>query len=212
MPSVREEISAFNSLDFLGPRADNYRISTYLNEKFNEGTLIAALNSPRNILHIASHFKRGNSYGDSGLLLLGDGRTLSGSKMWRDFPEMRGLGLVTLSACETANTLLPSGRDGIDGLANIFLQKGASNVVATLWSISDRATADFMAIFYLLYAELGQSAPVALKNTQEAFASGRLPLPLSNRKLPTNIDVRLLSYRHPFYWAPYVVVTPSTLQ
>src|SRR5436190_529108 len=56
--------------------------------------------------------------------------------------------LVVLSACQTAlgsGALadVPAGDDWV-GLSRAFLSAGAAQVVATLWPVEDRATADLM--------------------------------------------------------------------
>jgi len=60
--------------------------------------------------------------------------------------------LVTLSACDTALgggelSDLPAGEELI-GLTRAFLSAGASNVLASLWDIDDRSTAELIAAFY----------------------------------------------------------------
>jgi CHAT domain-containing protein len=60
--------------------------------------------------------------------------------------------LVVLSACQTALgsgalTDVPPGDDWV-GLTRAFLSAGAARVLATLWPVQDRATADLMERFY----------------------------------------------------------------
>ncbi|MEP6762996.1 MAG: CHAT domain-containing protein [Gemmatimonadaceae bacterium] len=64
--------------------------------------------------------------------------------------------LVVLSACQTALasgalTDIPAGDDWI-GLVRAFLSAGASRVMATLWPVQDKATAQLMESFYKQYA------------------------------------------------------------
>jgi CHAT domain-containing protein len=90
--------------------------------------------------------------------------------------------LVVLSACETGLGELRTG-DEITGLTRMFLQAGAETVVASLWNVSDRATAKLMKDFYQrLHA--GQSPAGSLRSAA-----------LGVRKL----------YPHPYYWAPFVL-------
>ena len=58
-----------------------------------------------------------------------------------------GADLVTLSACETALGREIRG-EGLVGLARGFMYAGAARVVASLWSVQDRATAETMRRFY----------------------------------------------------------------
>ena len=55
--------------------------------------------------------------------------------------------LVVLSACETALGREIKG-EGLVGLTRGFMYAGARRVVATLWNVNDRATAEFMTGFY----------------------------------------------------------------
>jgi CHAT domain-containing protein len=55
--------------------------------------------------------------------------------------------LVVLSACQTAVGREIRG-EGLVGLTRGFMYAGARRVVATLWNVNDRATAEFMMRFY----------------------------------------------------------------
>ena len=97
--------------------------------------------------------------------------------------------LVVLSACQTALGAgavedVPSGDDWV-GLVQAFLSAGASNVMATLWPVDDRATADLMSHFYGALAA-GQPESEALAEAQRAM--------LRNPRTS-----------HPFYWAGFTV-------
>ncbi|MDF1545739.1 MAG: CHAT domain-containing protein [bacterium] len=61
--------------------------------------------------------------------------------------DLRGVDLVTLSACETALGQIESG-EGVYGLRRAFLMAGARTVVSALWPVSDRETSDFMLFLY----------------------------------------------------------------
>jgi CHAT domain-containing protein len=54
---------------------------------------------------------------------------------------------VVLSACDTSRGRLLPG-EGLLGLAQAFLQSGATSVVASYWRIDDAATVSFMRTFY----------------------------------------------------------------
>ena len=90
--------------------------------------------------------------------------------------------LVVLSACETGygTTTFFGG----ENLANSFLRAGAKNIISTLWAVDDEVTQIFMRAFYL---ELSKN-----KNIN-----------LSLRKAKKIIKQE---YKHPNYWAPFVLI------
>lgn len=73
--------------------------------------------------------------------------------------------LVVLSACETALGKEIKG-EGMIGLTRGFMYAGASRVVASLWKVSDVATATLMADFYRAMEKDGMPASAALRAAQ----------------------------------------------
>lgn len=55
--------------------------------------------------------------------------------------------LVVMSSCRTARGRIAAG-EGVQGLARAFFHAGAPTVVASLWTVDDRATASLMTAFY----------------------------------------------------------------
>jgi len=101
--------------------------------------------------------------------------------------------LVTLSACETALgkgyfTETPGG-DEFVGMTRAFLSAGGQNVLASLWAVNDESTRALMFRFY---------RHLLTTNGAEALAKAQQELRRS--------DVR---YRHPYYWAAFVMVGPA---
>src|SRR5579864_4737283 len=101
--------------------------------------------------------------------------------------------LVTLSACETALgkgyfSETPGG-DEFVGMTRAFLNAGGQNVLASLWAVNDESTRALMLRFY---------RHLLTTNGAEALAKAQQELRRS--------DVR---YRHPYYWAPFVMVGPA---
>jgi tetratricopeptide (TPR) repeat protein len=105
-------------------------------------------------------------------------------------PEVQGLrlddtDLITLSACDTEAGKMVRG-EGVQSFSRSFLAAGARSTVTTLWSVEDRATADFMEIFYRHLAA-GEAKAEALRAAKLSF-------------LHQN-GVR----SHPRYWAAFVL-------
>jgi len=73
--------------------------------------------------------------------------------------------MVVLSACETGLGKEVDG-EGLIGLTRGFMYAGASRVVASLWKVSDVATAQLMAWFYKGMLEEGLSPSAALRAAQ----------------------------------------------
>jgi CHAT domain-containing protein len=73
--------------------------------------------------------------------------------------------LVVLSGCQTGLGEEISG-EGLIGLTRGFMYAGASRVVASLWSVSDMATADLMADFYKAIEKDGMRPAAALRAAQ----------------------------------------------
>jgi CHAT domain-containing protein/tetratricopeptide (TPR) repeat protein len=91
--------------------------------------------------------------------------------------------LVVLSACRTALGKEVRG-EGLIGLTRGFMDAGAARVLASLWSVEDRATADLMGSFYRAMLRQKLSPAAALRRAQLEMAArpGR---------------------RSPYYWAGF---------
>jgi CHAT domain-containing protein len=90
--------------------------------------------------------------------------------------------LVVLSGCSTARGRLTG--DGVFGLPRAFIYAGTPSVVASLWDVSDQATAFLMDRFYAELLRSGHKAG-ALRTAQ-----------LETRR----------RYPHPAVWAPFVLI------
>jgi CHAT domain-containing protein/tetratricopeptide (TPR) repeat protein len=97
--------------------------------------------------------------------------------------------LVTVSACRSAGERTYSG-EGLVGFAWAFLRGGARRVVAGLWDVDDRSTAELMDN---LYAGLAAGEPAG-----KALRAAKLTL--LHRGGPTD---------KPYYWAPFELFTLS---
>jgi CHAT domain-containing protein/tetratricopeptide (TPR) repeat protein len=140
------------------------------------------------ILHLATHARIHDTVASrSGLVLaVPAGGSEAGFASLDDLRHLHlRSDLVTLSACSTALGTEIRG-EGLVGLVQAFLEAGASRVVASLWPVPDRATAELMERFYQALAE-GQAPAAALRRAQ-----------LDLRKIP--------GFEHPSRWAGFVLV------
>jgi CHAT domain-containing protein len=80
--------------------------------------------------------------------------------------------LVVLSACQTAVGQEIRG-EGLLGLTRGFMYAGAPRVVATLWQVDDRATAELMKRFYQKMLGEGLRPSAALKAAQVSMQSDK---------------------------------------
>jgi CHAT domain-containing protein/tetratricopeptide (TPR) repeat protein len=76
--------------------------------------------------------------------------------------------LVVLSACQTALGKLVQG-EGLVGLTRGFMYAGSPRVVASLWAVQDRATAEMMGRFYEAMLQRGARPAAALRAAQLAM-------------------------------------------
>ncbi|MCC3601090.1 CHAT domain-containing protein [Microcoleus sp. PH2017_26_ELK_O_A] len=129
--------------------------------------------------------------------------------------ELSKCNLVTLSACETGLTSSTEMTDEYIGLPSGFLYAGSMNVVSTLWSVDDFATAILMIKFYqeLLPKVSVAVALNAAQNwmravTKEDFGVWVKSLNL-DKKSGQSVELWLVSsleerpFSHPKYWAAF---------
>jgi CHAT domain-containing protein len=117
------------------------------------------------ILHLAVHGQSARNLNGSELMLdCSSDNTLRGDRI--KAARLSGQ-LVVLSSCESA-VGETNGGGGIDSLADVFLQAGASCVIAARSSLSDKSAYDLMGEFYRQLAA-NQPVDVALQQTQIAW-------------------------------------------
>ena len=102
--------------------------------------------------------------------------------------------LVVLSACQTARGRVGAG-EGIIGMSWAFLAAGAPTIVVSQWKVDSAATATLMINFY---RRLAKQTPK--RETAKADALRQAALDL----------LRQPKYRHPFYWASFVMLGDGT--
>ena len=135
----------------------------------SRSTAMSGILAKYRIIHFATHGLLNNKHPElSGLVLsLVDkqGKTRDGFLKLQDIYDMKlRADLVVLSGCQTGLGEEING-EGLVGLTRGFMYAGASRVVASLWSISDLATATLMAEFYKSM-ENGMRPAAALRAAQ----------------------------------------------
>jgi CHAT domain-containing protein len=125
------------------------------------------------IIHFATHGLINNQHPElSGVVLsLVDeqGRPQDGFLRLYDIYNLKlQANLVVLSACQTALGKQIKG-EGLVGLTRGFMYAGAPRVVASLWQVDDRATAQLMARFYEAMLGQGLRPAAALRAAQVAM-------------------------------------------
>ncbi len=142
------------------------------------------------IVHLASHALLNVQHPElSGLVLsLVDeqGRPQDGFLRLQDIYNLKlSADLVVLSACETALGADIKG-EGLVGLTRGFMYAGAPRVVASLWRVPDKATAELMKRFYKNMLVDGLPPAAALRAAQVAMTKER-------------------RWAKPYYWAAFIL-------
>ncbi|MUG92408.1 CHAT domain-containing protein [Scytonema sp. UIC 10036] len=169
-----------------------------LNEQFTSKQIKQQIANARvpSIVHLATHGQFSSKANDTFILAwdrrigVNDlGNILRGSSL----SQTRPIELLVLSACETA---VGDNRAAL-GLAGVAVRAGARSTLATLWRVEDQSTGDMMSEFY---DQLNQARK---NNTSKAEALRQAQLALLN---PKNVRYKLFNFKHPHFWAPFVLV------
>lgn len=146
------------------------------------------------ILHIATHGILNDAAPLYSQLVLAPG-TAPGTEdglveAWEIMRMKLNADLAVLSACETARGQVGSG-EGMIGLSWAFLLAGVPTTVVSQWKVESKSTTDLMVEFHRL---LKSEKPATNYPVASALQRAALQL-LANP-----------AYRHPFYWASFVVI------
>ncbi|HYY97232.1 MAG TPA: CHAT domain-containing tetratricopeptide repeat protein, partial [Pyrinomonadaceae bacterium] len=156
----------------------------------NRDTAMSQLLGRYRIVHFATHGIINGEHPElSGIILSmvnRDGAPEDGFLQLHDIYNMRlSADLVVLSACETGLGKDVRG-EGLVGLTRGFMYAGAKSVVASLWKVDDRATAEFMGYFYRAMLRDGMPPSAALRSAKESMR-------------------RQKQWRAPYFWAGFVL-------
>jgi CHAT domain-containing protein len=154
-----------------------------LNQNFSPAKLQSSLvdRSP-SVVHLATHGQFSSNSGQTFLLTWNDRLNLNQIRQW--LTRKKPLDLLVLSACQTAK-----GDDRAElGLAGVAVKSGAASTIATLWNVSDQATAQLMTDFYRYW--------LTPKSNPQTKAQALRQAQLN----------QLHTKRHPYYWAGVVLI------
>jgi len=112
--------------------------------------------------------------------------------------------LVVLSGCDTARGTALNG-EGLIGFTRAFQFAGADAVMASLWPVSDRPTAEFMEKFYQSVAT-GESASKALQRALTGTIDSTVPLVMTDTRGAGGLappPTSRMTRAHPYVWASF---------
>jgi CHAT domain-containing protein len=156
----------------------------------NRDTATSQLLGRYRIVHFATHGIINGEHPElSGIVLsmvTRDGAREDGFLQLHDIYNLKlSADLVVLSACETGLGKDVRG-EGLVGLTRGFMYAGAKSVVASLWKVDDRATAEFMGHFYKALLRDGMPPSAALRSAKESIRQQR-------------------QWRAPYFWGGFVL-------
>ncbi|MCI0563012.1 MAG: CHAT domain-containing protein, partial [Nitrososphaera sp.] len=157
----------------------------------NHTTATSAELSKYRIVHFATHGLLNSEHPElSGIVLsLVDeaGRSQDGFLQLHEIYNLNlPADLVVLSACQTALGKDVRG-EGLVGLTRGFMYAGAARVVASLWKVDDKATAELMKRFYKWMLGEERLQPAA------ALRAAQIEMWKTKR------------WQSPYYWAAFVI-------
>ena len=177
LPAVTEEAQLV---------AKSFQPTTLMNDTFLKSDLQGEFSkNDYRIVHIASHGQFSSDAENTFVLTYDDYLTLDDLENLIRPSSYRGapVELLTLSACQTA-----AGDDKAAlGLAGVAIKAGARSALASLWFVSDQASAMLVNEFYQNLAKGENTKAQALQQAQKTLRN----------------DPR---FRHPRYWAPYIMI------
>ncbi|MDF5732515.1 MAG: CHAT domain-containing protein, partial [Rhizonema sp. PD38] len=179
LPNVKNELDAIKS------ERSNTRV--LINQQFTKEAIenaVKSLNAP--VVHLATHGTF-SSKAEETYIVTYDGNVnvneLNGILKTRETNQRGAIELLVLSACSTA----AGDQRAALGIAGVAVRSGARSTLASLWTVDDEATSQIMGEFYKQLNSPNISKTEAFKLAQVKMLQNPL-------------------FKHPYYWAPYVLV------
>ncbi len=155
-----------------------------LNQEFTKTNLQKQIQStPFSVVHLATHGQFSSDIEQTYIITWDELlKVRELDNLLRDRGESRPetIELLVLSACKTAT----GDKRAALGLAGVAVRAGARSTLATLWTVDDESTSDFMGELYR-QLDAGVTKSQALQRAQLAI---------------------LAKENRPYFWAPYVLV------
>jgi CHAT domain-containing protein/uncharacterized protein HemY len=173
----------------------NERSKIYTGAEASEERLKAEAEAYR-ILHLATHSVLNNASPMYSQVVLSQAKSSGKEDGFLEAWEIAQLNLdsdlVVLSACETARGRLSAG-EGMIGLTWAFFVAGSNATLVSQWKVDEASTAELMLEFHRQLQSPAQNGSKPLSKA-EALRNATLKMLQSNQ------------YRHPFYWAAFVMI------
>jgi CHAT domain-containing protein len=192
----------------LSPLPDAEREATTLRDLYgasNSRIFVAGAASKQNaerdmghfrILHFATHGILDNDNPLYSQLILSVGGDDASQDGFLEAREIMGMNLkadlAVLSACDTARGAVTGG-EGVIGMSWAFFVAGCPTMVVSQWSVESRSTTELMIEFHRNLRARNLNSD-RIGGSAEALRQAALTM------------LRTKEYRHPFYWAGFVVM------
>jgi len=207
LPGVKKELELISQIS---PTKRIQNKTIYLDNDFTYQNFINSYNESSKYIHISSHYDFNYASIESARLLLGSGEIISLEEIDNNLNKSYK-DLVVLSACKTGGMVDINDDNIYEGLAAVFQNKGAKNVLATLWEVEDQATSLFMFAFYSLLSENNIEPAKALALTKSIFRAGgydHIDKQINLSQLKKSLSrSKIKKYKHPFYWSAFQIYT-----
>lgn len=181
LPAAESEAQVVHGLCCTAFAGDGVGVTIHCGAEATKQTLIKSMVTATEIIHIATHCLL-----DKQQLALYDAFLTYGELS--NLPLRASLGV--LSACDSGRGAICS--DGVFGLSRALMVAGVTSVIASLWSIPDKSTENFMRIFYTHLLSDKVPAQKALQSTMIQMSKDR--------------DEHGMPKYFPQQWAPFVLV------
>lgn len=234
--SLNEGRPIFSYLPATRLEADGIAAIIPVSDKFNRMSerQLKNLISDYSTIHIATHgycidsgiADRPHTMADSiavDISLLYSGLALSGANNGNNLPgddgilsareicnlDLKGVDLITLSACQTAKGRITD--EGVSGMVRALKMAGAGSIIASLWEVDDNSTRLFMQRFYSNLAS-GMDKRDAFDNARNYLQNFKINVSrkkFSPKRLAGSKQREYFitePYSQPFFHSPFILI------